>query len=378
MIYDVAVIGGGPGGSTVSRGCSEKGIKTLLLEKEFFPRDKPCGGALSEQAMVSLNFKGDDDLVEKECYGVRVHYKNFVLQEQKDYRLVSLTARSKFDYYLLKKAESSGVDVVEGEEVTSIQYNEELVVIETSNGIYKAKCVVGADGVNSYVAKHVRPPLKHKEMGICLTGKVEKKGNSMDDGFDDVIHVYFGYTKRGYCWVFPHGEYYSVGIGGLLYNSTVTKDLFYEFLQDASLSPPNNIKTHLIPMGGIDRKLVYERTLLVGDAAGFVDSFSGEGISYAILSGEIAAEIIEDAVNRDDFSEPLLAEYEKICYTRFGKKLKHALFLTKLVHNFPDIFFKIMSTKSSALNNYLEVMTGRNSYKNYLCWLIFHTPMLLF
>ena len=116
--------------------------------------------------------------------------------------------------------------------------------------------------------------------------------NTIKERLDNIIEVHTGLLKMGFGWVFPHCGYYSVGIAGIAEYLNDPKKKMREFLDSVGFGDRYSIKSHLIPVGGIKRKLTTSRVVLTGDAAGFVDSFYGEGISYAIRSGQIASEII--------------------------------------------------------------------------------------
>ncbi len=107
-MYDLIVVGAGPAGSTAARTASKMGLKALILEKEAFPRYKPCGGALSDRAISLLDFSLPEELCERTITGARVHFKDVVTERHKGYRLLTLVTRSSFDNFLLQKALDAG------------------------------------------------------------------------------------------------------------------------------------------------------------------------------------------------------------------------------------------------------------------------------
>src|SRR5512136_540207 len=100
MTYDVIIVGGGPAGSTCARACAKAGLRTLILELDVFPRAKPCGGALSERALACLDFALPPDIIERECFGARVHYGTHIVEVRKDRRIAVTVSREKFDHFL--------------------------------------------------------------------------------------------------------------------------------------------------------------------------------------------------------------------------------------------------------------------------------------
>jgi flavin-dependent dehydrogenase len=136
-MYDLIIIGGGPSGSAAGRISGKMGLETLLLEKEVFPRYKPCGGALSEHAISYLDFDLPSSICEKDVYGARVHYKNHIIERHKNYRIATLVSRDILDNYLIKKARETGVEVKTGEKVIALKEKHDFVEIYAKDNTYK-------------------------------------------------------------------------------------------------------------------------------------------------------------------------------------------------------------------------------------------------
>ena len=103
-MYDLIIVGGGPSGASAGRRAGKLGLNTLLLEKEEFPRYKPCGGGLSNHAISYLDFELPQDVIEWEVTGAKVFFKNQLIEAHKDYRLSVMVSRYIFDNLLLEKA----------------------------------------------------------------------------------------------------------------------------------------------------------------------------------------------------------------------------------------------------------------------------------
>jgi flavin-dependent dehydrogenase len=140
-----------------------------------------------------------------------------------------------------------------------------------------------------------------------------------------------------------------------------------DFLRENGFNGDYKLHGHKIPMGGSKRKITGSRVLLSGDAAGFVDAFSGEGLAYAIISGQFAAEAIAGIClyggNLKD-----LKKYESLCQAEFGTHLKYSMVFSKIMHRFPDRTFKIMTSSEKMANKYLDVAEFKLSYKDFLAW----------
>ena len=375
-MYDLIIAGGGPSGSAAGRIAGNMGLETLLIEKETFPRYKPCGGALSEQAMSYLDFTIPQYIRERDIFGARVHFRDQVIEKHKEYRIATLVTRSVLDNYLLEKAKETGIEVKMGEKVIDYKENHEHVKVYTNADVYKAKFVIVAEGSQGKLKNRIRRGDKRNEYGICMVTEIEEENKKIERYIHNAIDIHFGISNMGYGWIFPHKNYYSVGIGGLAENLPNPKKTMINFLRDNGFNNKYELRAHLIPAGGIKRNIVSSRVVLSGDAAGFVDPFCGEGIAYAVRSGQIAAEIISDILlNKNKLSS--LKKYESVCEREFADNLKYSLMLSKMMHRFPGIFFKIFTSNEEIVDKYLEVPALKRTYKSYIKWLIPRVPKYL-
>ncbi len=366
-MYDVIIIGGGPSGASAGRKAGKLGLNTLLLEKEEFPRYKPCGGGLSEHAISYLDFELPQDVIEWEVTGAKIVFKDQLIQANKDYRLSVLVSRDIFDNLLLEKARETGIEIHTGEKALCCREMSDCVEVETEQGIYRAKFAVVAEGAHGLVKTCVRPADTKDEYGICVVTEVPAEEREIEERLGKAVELHFGVAGGGYGWIFPHKTYYSVGIGGVIKDLPHPKESMLDFLENNGFLGEYKLHGHKIPWGGFKRKITGSRVLLSGDAAGFVDSFSGEGLAYAISSGQFAAEVIAGACccggNLKD-----LARYEALCQAEFGTHLKYSLMFSRIMHRFPDRTFKIFTSSDKMIDKYLELIDFRMNYKDYLRW----------
>jgi len=134
-----------------------------------------------------------------------------------------------------------------------------------------------------------------------------------------------------------------------------------EFLKDNGFSGNYQLHVHKISWGGLKRRVAGSRFLLSGDAAGFVYSFSGEGLAYAISSGQFAAEVIAGICMRGGKIKDL-SKYESLCQAEFGTHLKYSLLFSRIMHSFPDRTFKIFTSSEKMIDKYLEVVDFSINY----------------
>lgn len=376
MLYDLIIVGGGPSGAAAGRQAGKLGLRTALIEKEIFPRYKPCGGALSIQAMSYLDFKIPEELIQNHIYGARIHYRGQFVESYKPYTLGALVTRSDFDQYLLEKAGETGIDIIMGEKVISYKEKRDNVEIYTKSKTRRARFVIVAEGAQGKLKKRIRRSDTKNEYGICLVTEIKEDNSIVDEYLCRAIDIHFGVARMGYGWVFPHKEYFSVGIGGLASHMSSGNRKISRFLEATGFGGNYRSKGHLIPYGGIRRNTVSARVILVGDAAGFVDPFYGEGLAYAIRSGQIAVDVVSNIVLGEK-NPSLLKNYERLCWQAFGKNLRYSLILAKVSHCLPGIFFRIFASNQVVVDKLIDVCSSAKTYKSFLFWLIPRIPLLL-
>ena len=289
--YDAIIIGAGPAGSTAGYLLSKFGLKVLLIDKSKFPRQKLCGGLLTFKTyelvkrIFSLSNNDFNKLISFSSKTFRLYYKDNLIFKGKSKNPFYFVERDKYDLFFVEKAKQQGAKVVDGEHVVNFKPSSNEIVT-SSQKRYKAEFIIGADGVNSVIRKNI-PIFDHQKWKNDLAIAMEVFVNDLDIREP---HIYLGVVDIGYGWIFPNRNKVIVGLGGLMKNERenfVKK--FREFLNKFGLKDSDKIKGHLVPYGNFIENPIYGNTILIGDAAGFVDPLLGEGIFYAHRSGELAA-----------------------------------------------------------------------------------------
>ncbi|MHC4252594.1 MAG: geranylgeranyl reductase family protein [Planctomycetota bacterium] len=374
---DLVIVGAGPAGSSAARQAATLGLDVLLLEKRSMPRVKPCGGALSERAIGYLGFPIPGSLVNWECYGARVHHRNRHIVGRLGERSAVLVSREHFDQFLVDRAQEAGAKFRLGE-VMDLSHVDGGVRLRLRDGELTAKAAIVAQGATGSLIRKVRPADGKDASGICIESRFPVATPDRFSDLEGLIDIYFGVAKFGYGWVFHHGTYYSVGVGGLRSVFTEPAAAFRKFCSRLGFdSARSNPRSHTIPCGGLHRRLVTDRIALAGDSAGFVDAFYGEGIAYAIRSGQLAAETIARCLREGDLSEKRLGEYPARCKREFGTNLAYSLALSRLMHRAPGVFIRLLSSDPTVLTRFLNVSLAKTSYRSYLWWIALHAPWLL-
>lgn len=368
--FDIAVIGAGPGGSVAAKRCADYGLSTVVVEKQTLPRTKLCGGAISIRALPLIGAEVPEELIEQRIRGFRFYSPALKPMDKVSKELMGISVRrDAFDAFLAGLAVKAGCKLIEANPLTDLKVNEKGVSLSLKNGdTIKASIIIGADGVNSLVAQKtgIRQHFPNTQVGLCLESNIPLKPTEMTKLSPDLLELYFSNIPYGYGWVFPKRNSMSIGIGGSLAHLRKPRQIFDDFCKTVSEVKGFEIKAtevgaNLEPAGGFSNKVVAERTLLVGDAAGFADPFTGEGIYYAIKSGALAADTAKEALKRGKFDAGFFSKnYARVCDKEFGKDLRVALQITKLLQNHIDTFFMGLEQSSGA--SITNLSTGATTY----------------
>lgn len=377
MKYDVIVVGGGPAGAAAARDCVKAGLDTLILEKEYHPRPKPCAGGVSIAALKHLEHPMPPEVVEARCSSFRGVYRNKSVDFITEDEFIVVVSREVFDLWLVSLAQSAGAELRQGERVTDIDIDDRGVTVRSVKGIYTGSLLIGADGVNSTVAKIIRKPFIKKETAFCLCADINN--NEMGSAWRDGVEVHYGLQPMCYSWIFPKRGRLSVGHGGWIQDSPDIAGVFVKFLRDRGLYKDGlRYRGHRIPLGGIKRNVVGDRLILAGDAAGFADPFTGEGIRYAIASGRLAAATAVSLITRGvPLNRQNLGVYERNCFQEFGSELKAALFIARLFNHFPKAVYGTFFSSPEPFQKAMEILQGRLEYRQFYRWMLWYAPGIL-
>ncbi len=354
--YDLAIVGAGPAGTTAAMYAIRHGLRAIVVDRATFPRDKTCGDALGGKSMSVLDELGlvEDverlqgaeinhvilsspahidlrvDMRDKEHYdpltGRHVPMRGFVIR------------RETFDDYLVQEARNRGAEVVEGFTVKDMLRDETGAVVGITGTRSKggptedirARVVLGCDGFNSIVARKTGlyehdPP--HSIVALrCYYEGVE--------GLSDLELHFVDEVRPGYFWIFPMEDgRANIGIG--MVHSTMKRkgvDLRLALEQVIGRAPFAKRFRHArplekpvgwnLPVGSKQRPAHGAGFLLLGDAAGLIDPFSGEGIGNAFYSARIAVAACAEAIREGDTSAGSLRRYEDRLWEALGDELK--------------------------------------------------------
>ena len=374
--FDVVIVGAGPSGSAAAIKLADNGLKVALLDKATFPRDKTCGDALSVDVINQLKILSPALLTAFEnlenkvaSYGVKIFSPDhhsidipFIYKGKKSHGYIC--PRLEFDNLLVNFAKhSTGIQLFENCLVTGIKTEEGQAIIETTVGTFETKIVLGADGAHSVVSKLLGEN-KIDKQHYCggLRNYYENVSSFHNENFIE-LH-FFKDILPGYVWIFPLADNKAnVGIGVLSsiisrkkINLKVTLDHLLKTHPDLKdrfkdARPLESVKGYGLPLGSKKRKLSGDHFLLLGDAAGLIDPFSGEGVANAIRSGRVAADHVMQCFKEHNFSASFNRAYDQEIYRRMWKEF---LISRRLMHaiQYPRLFNFVI--KKAGQSKYLQ------------------------
>jgi geranylgeranyl reductase family protein len=290
--YDVAVVGAGPAGSTAAYRLAAAGARVLLVDRAVFPRDKPCGGGVTGRAARLLPFPLDpvvEDRVEQvECrlrYGPR-----FVRRARTP--LALMTQRKRLDHYLLEQAAAAGAEVRDGVTVADVRPD----ALSVDGEEVRARLVLGADGCNGRAARALGlgGDVVH---GVALEANVPYAA-APSGRYRGVMVLEIAVLRGGYGWVFPKGDHVNVGVGGDESEGPRLRAHLRRLCEEHGIDPEAATETrgYRLPMRRPGSRLAHGTAAVIGDAAGLVDPFSGDGMYEAFLSSLLVTEAALDVL----------------------------------------------------------------------------------
>ena len=356
LIYDVIIVGGGPAGSGAALYAHRLGLKFLILEKEKFPRDKICGDAISGKSMTILK---DLNLLQEACKlpsaivdsvtfsspdHLDVNIK-FYQEEGRELPSGLVMRREVFDSFLFGKVKETGQDIIENFTVSDLIIENGQVCgvkgkdFQNKEHAFKGKIIIGADGFKSIVARKTGIYSHDPEHWVVALRQYYKGVKGLTKQIE--LH-YVDDVQPGYLWIFPLDDgKANVGIGmhhkslkkrkidlKNALNNAINSPYFRERFADAK--PLEEPRGWNLPVGSLHRKCYGNGFILLGDAAGLIDPFTGEGIGNALYSARIAMNIIKEALQSNNFGGEFLAEYDKRLWAAIGDELKVSSKLQKI------------------------------------------------
>jgi geranylgeranyl reductase family protein len=362
-VWDVAVIGAGPAGATAARVAAAAGRRVILLERFGLPRYKACGGGLIDRSVRAV--PPDVRLpVRVQAAGLTFTLHGRMERTRRARRpLISLVQRDEFDAVLVGAAAAAGAVVRDGTVVTRLAEEPGVVRVSTRDrGDLRARAVVGADGSAGRCAGYVGVRYDQVDLGLELEIPVppEQRG-----AWDDRVLIDWGRIPGSYGWVFPKGDQLSVGVIAARGSGEQAREYLRDFLSRLRLSDvePTVSSGHLTRCRAEDAPLYRGRVLVAGDAAGLLDPWSREGISFALRSGAMAGQAAARASQAASAGEAAraLAGYADAVSATLVPEMRAGRAFMRAFERHPGAFHLMLILLPPAWNLFASVISGRMS-----------------
>ena len=333
MSFDVAIVGGGPAGSTAARLLARGGARVAIIDGSH-PREKPCGGGITGRGLelVAEAISGAGiRVVEAVSAGFETRGRAAAVllpNRQNGQAALGIVSRREFDRALLLAARHAGAEHIDAR-ATRIAAHPDGWTVSTESAVVRAGWLVGADGTNSLVRRTVTRPFSRSDLSIASGYFVRgASGTSVDLDFDDV--------PTGYLWSFPRADHLAAGACGQA-TATSSSQLLARTERWIREKLPGRypLERYSWPIPSLTTSAIAreqpagDRWMLAGDAAGLVDPITREGIYFALLSGEYAAASLGGSFSAAAYTERLRdTMYAELAH---AARLKHRFFRPELL-----------------------------------------------
>ncbi len=349
-MFDCIIVGAGPAGGAAAYHLAKRGSSILVLEKQAFPRQKPCGGGVSPAIAQWFDFDFTP-AISTTVNKIRYTWKLGDTVETEIATPMWMVQRDVFDQFLMEQAQNQGAQLRDGTTVTGIEFQGDHWQVNTSNQPLTARYLIAADGATGPMAKWLG--LKQSKLRKSLTIEAANPQNQPPT-FE------FGLVKNGSIWGFPKAESYSLSIatfrGGEPKN--LSKDLT-KYASELGMNANVPLQEGALCLWDGDKTLHTQQAVVAGEAASVVDPLSAEGIRPSIFSGVKAAEAISAALGGDANA---LENYTETMQTEWGADMAWANRLSGLFYRFPGMAYKAGVKVPTATKLISKILCGELRY----------------
>jgi geranylgeranyl reductase family protein len=365
--YDVVVVGGSCAGAAAGVILARAGKHTLIIDKAIFPRQKLCGGMITDktaQLLQEIYHVSFEDVIDSRYHEFGVCHQSLgrISHYCSARNTLFMVNRDVFDQFFLKEAEKAGCSTHLGDGVVGI---EDGMICTASGQEISADFIIGADGSHSVVRKKVLPTRRNENLFLGLEVNIIYENLKFFDLSDEIFPwVFFGYCNGGYGWIFPKSEFATVGIAGPAKHADANLMGAFKRMLAAVCHDPSKvveeIKGHPVPLNNRFEEPGIGNIILVGDAACLVEPLTGEGIYFGVLSGSLAARAILAQGDHISIYNQQIKKHLKSIFRQ--ARLARILYYNRWLNPFA---MRKMKGNAKWCKYFLELLSGEIEYGGY-------------
>lgn len=288
--WEAIVVGAGPAGCAAAFDLAAAGRAVLLLDRAEFPRHKACAGGLTRKSLRALRYSVAPVVREtRSTIIVESHRGDAAILGSRT-AVCAMTVRQELDAFCLQQTLAAGAQFCRIGSILAIEETDADVLLRTADGSFRGRFLVGADGVHSRVRQLVQGQSPcWLRRGFALETQVHSAGSNSADLVFDLAPV-----THGYAWIFPKRDHLNVGLYSVSAAEKLDRSRLSRYIgKRFGDTCADGVTGQFLGFGAEDAPLVRSRVFLAGDAGGFADPLTGEGIHGAIASGQAAAAAID-------------------------------------------------------------------------------------
>ena len=373
---DVIIVGAGPAGAVLAYLLARFGLDVLVLEKACLPRYKTCGGGVTLKALQNLPFDASPVYECQAVGGILSYAGRQLLKTDLGWTVAWTVMRGRFDHFLIQQAEMAGAKLIEGVAVEGVTLHDDRAVAHSTQGDYAGRLLVGADGVNSGVARSLGLLLERR-VGVAVEAEVAVPPSGLE-AQSAYATFDFGALPHGYGWIFPKQDHLSVGVfqaqPGKAAGLRQRLDQFIACQPALQGGQMLHFQGHPIPLGATRQPVDRGRALLVGDAANLADPWLGEGIYYAVLSARLAAPVMLAALEKGSSD---LSEYTRQVQRLIVSQQRYAAMFASIVYRLPKQASLLLSHSPRLQELLFSVIRGDRNFRQMSAGLVRYLPRIL-
>ena len=357
--FDVIVVGAGPSGSLTAHLLAREGVRTLLVDRARFPRDKPCGGGVTLRGLRLLPF-AIGPVVERRITTIAFRHPDLGAFEHGGRApVVLMTQRLRLDAFLAEQAASAGADFRDGVRLRTVEIGDDArpVVTFEDGSRAGADVLIAADGANGICGKSLGLG-QDRLFAPALEANVAY--DAVGAGVaEETALLELGYIPGGYGWVFPKGDHANVGVGGWDSQGPHLRDHLRKVCDRHAIawSDLTEIRGHRLPMRGAATQVASGRALAVGDAAGLVDPLSGDGMYEAFTSAHVATACTRDVLEGRAAD---LAAYPARLDAALGRHTSLAWIAKAAIERAPGLALRVARSRAIRKKFLMRTATSRD------------------